>query len=515
MREPTADIFGIVGSTLGGAYEVESVVAEGGFAVVYRARHRGFSAPVALKCLKLSQRLSPERQARFLAQFRSEAELMFQLSSRIPSVVRPLHVDALTTAQGSFVPFLVLEWLEGETLEAHVERRVSEGRGPPPLKKLVRLLTPVARALERAHNFPGPTGTVSIVHRDLKPENIFIADVGGEQVVKILDFGVARAESVASQVAGTTSDGGGPSFFTPPYAAPEQWLPKRFGQTGPWTDVWGMALTLVEAASGCAPFEGDIQAMMSRALDKHQRPTPRSRGVDVPDAIEQLFERALALDPRERPADIGLFWDELTLALGMKLDDRHRDLRSEAGLVPREERIEAVARQPHRSGAVPRLAAAHDAGADDSRSRLRAGARIDPDSSSEIAIARPIAAASPVARVELVKRAPPAAPMARQDPDSAPLELELQSSPPPTNEQRLRPVAARERAAPAHPAIWPRLGLGTSLIVAAIALALVDRALQPSGGIPLGPVSTTLVAAVLVLVGVGLIVHQLLPRDRG
>src|SRR4051794_2496509 len=146
------DVFGIIGSVIASTYHVESVVAEGGFGVVYRAHHGGFRAPVALKLLKVPQR-DPQQQAAFLQLFRSEAELLFQLSASLPAVVRALHVDAFNSRDGRLVPYLVLEWLEGLTLEALIERREQAGLPPVALRKLVRLLTPVARALERAHNF--------------------------------------------------------------------------------------------------------------------------------------------------------------------------------------------------------------------------------------------------------------------------------------------------------------------------------------------------------------------------
>ena len=110
------DVFGIVGTTQAGTFQVESVVAEGGFGVVYRAYHGAFRAPVALKCLKIPQSLTQKGQADFLERFREEAELMFRLSAGIPAVVRPLHVDVITTSSGQFVPYMVLEWLDGETL---------------------------------------------------------------------------------------------------------------------------------------------------------------------------------------------------------------------------------------------------------------------------------------------------------------------------------------------------------------------------------------------------------------
>ncbi|HEY3665912.1 MAG TPA: serine/threonine-protein kinase, partial [Polyangiaceae bacterium] len=316
------DVFGIVGSVIAGAYQVESVVAEGGFGVVYRAHHGGFRAPVALKLLKVPQQ-NPAQRAAFLELFRAEAELLFRLSASLPTVVRPLHVDAFLAADGRFVPYMVMEWLEGLTLDALIKQRNGAGQPAVPLRKLVRLLTPVARALERAHNFTGPEGAISIVHRDLKPENIFIAQVAGEEVVKILDFGIGKVRSAASQVAGRISqDTQAPTAFTPGYGAPEQWAPRHYGQTGPWTDVWGLALCLVETLAARPIIDGDSATMMGITLDLARRPTPRNEGVDVPDAVEAVFERALALDPRARQRDVGIFWNELTAALQVREGER-------------------------------------------------------------------------------------------------------------------------------------------------------------------------------------------------
>ena len=360
------DAFGIVGSVIASAYHVESVVAEGGFGTVYRAHHGGFRAPVALKCLRLPPGLLPEARQHFLDAFRAEAELLFRLSASIPAVVRPLHVDAFTAADGRFVPYLVLEWLEGSTLDAVIRKRHAEGQAPLALKKLVRLLTPVARALERAHNFHGPDGPVSIVHRDLKPENIFVANVAGEEVVKILDFGIGKAKSMVSQVAGRASQSaGGIATFTPAYGSPEQWAPKRYGQTGPWTDVWGLALTLSEALVGHPLIDGDPAAIMGTVLDPNRRPTPGSEGVIVSDEVERVFLKALALDPRERQSDAGMFWNELLAAARITSGEVQevrlpRDARAEPGGGTRVERVE-VARRPSirpPSGTMP-LPAAH------------------------------------------------------------------------------------------------------------------------------------------------------------
>lgn len=345
------DVFEIVGSVVGGAYSVEAVVAEGGFAVVYRAYHGAFHAPVALKCLKVPN-VKGADQREFLERFREEGEVLFRLSMSIPAVVRPLHVDAFENSRGVFIPYMALEWLEGDTLDVMIARRREQGLQPLGPRRVVRLLGPVARALERAHKFPGPDGPVSIIHRDLKPDNIVVATVNGEEVVKVLDFGIAKVKSVASQAAGRMSQDGSQAAvpFTPGYAAPEQWFPKRFGQTGPWTDVWGLALSAVEALSGKPAIDGDHAAMMGTAVDEKRRPTPRTEGVLVPDAVEECFLHALAVDPRERYQDVGRFWDDLEAALGMPRmggyggmgPQPYRDPRSEGPPPALEERIEAA-----------------------------------------------------------------------------------------------------------------------------------------------------------------------------
>ena len=432
------DVFGIVGSVIAGAYHVEEVVAEGGFGVVYRAHHGGFRAPVALKLLKVPPQ-SSEQQAAFLELFRAEAELLFRLSASLPTVVRPLHVDAFTAFDGSFVPYLVLEWLEGQTLDALIKQRSREGLAPIPLRKLVRLLTPVARALERAHNFSGPEGSVSIVHRDLKPENIFVAQVAGEEVVKILDFGIGKVKSAASQVAGRMSqDGQAPPAFTPAYGAPEQWAPKHYGQTGPWTDVWGLALCMVETLTARPVMEGDSAAMMGTALDPQRRPTPRTEGVAVPDAVEAVFARALALDPRTRQRDAGVFWNELLAALDVPNAERsialQRDARAEDGIGVRMERVDIRSRGSGSMSRVPQPSAAVEAA-------FAMDLEFDPISARAGAAAQQRAQASGPSSARSAQ--PP--PRAAQAPQNRHFVPDLELAPPP----------ASRRSSGALPAVTP------------------------------------------------------------
>jgi serine/threonine protein kinase len=310
------DEFGIIGATLANAFHVERVVAHGGFAIVYRGLHGGFRAPIALKCLRIPEGMSEAQTTTFLERFREEGELLFRLSAAIPEVVRPLHIDAVYLPSGALMPFLALEWLDGEGLDQVLLRARHERKGGLDLHALVELLRPVAGALSRAHGFPSERGSLCVVHRDLKPENLFLCHVAGAPAIKILDYGIAEVVSVAQRVSGVRA-WRGMNPFTPGYGAPEQWAPDRFGPSGAWTDVWGLALTMTEALAGKPAIDGDVDAMRRIALDPRRRPTPRSIGALVSNDLEAAFQRALALDPRQRTQDIASFWSEIEAAAGL------------------------------------------------------------------------------------------------------------------------------------------------------------------------------------------------------
>ncbi|AGP36713.1 serine/threonine-protein kinase [Sorangium cellulosum] len=496
------DVFGIVGTTQG-AFKVERVVAEGGFGVVYRAYHEAFRAPVALKCLKVPGTLPEQLRAQFLDKFREEAELLFRLSAAIPAVVRPLHHDVISTAGGVFVPFIALEWLEGSTLASHIAARAAERRPPLSPIEVIRLLTPVARALEAAHRFPGPSGPTCVVHRDLKPANIFLAQTHGAEVVKILDFGIARARDAATVMAGqtATTSGGLSTAFTPAYGAPEQWAPKRFGKTGPWTDVWGLAVTAVEALAGREIIAGDHVAMMGTVLDEKRRPTPRSEGVLVPDALEGAFRRALAVDPRDRFRDLGAFWDEVEQALGLPQSAPPIALPGR-GPAPR------GARRPSASPAAPRSTRALDlpgAGltlpasfADEATRELdlpERGGRLPAHSLPT----------EPVVPLALDWSPPAPPPFAR--PSYAPSRM------PP-------PMMARAPARPSLSAadLMAMFALPVRLAGAAVVITLLDLGaaslLFDGERIGVGPLRLLHLAVGLVVLGIGIAVFRLFASDR-
>lgn len=311
------DPFRILNSAVQETFLVERVVAHGGFGVVYRAKHLKFAAPVALKCLKIPATLTEEERNAFLERFSKEGEVMFRLSGTIPEVVRPLQFDSFRLADGRLVPFIAFEWLDGETLKDVIVRRLTEGQPPLGLHAAVDVLSSVARALHRAHRVSSPEGELCILHCDLKPDNIFVCASDGGQVIKIFDFGIAKVRSAATREAGRATAETQGNMFTPAYAAPEQWAPDKYGQAGPWTDVFSLALTLAELATQRPAIDGPPSAMLALCLDENKRPTPRRLGLDTSDAVDAVFRKALAVAPTQRYRSMEAFWNDLERALGV------------------------------------------------------------------------------------------------------------------------------------------------------------------------------------------------------
>jgi len=305
MSDAPKDPFGWVGATADGKYQIEQLVGEGGFGVVYRAHHLGFGEQVAFKCLRVPPELSGVERERFFESFLAEGKLQHRLSRMTAGIVQALDVGAAVSPSGAWTPYLVLEWLNGRSLEDDMDERHRLGMRGRPLHEALTLLDPVARALEVAHE-------QGVAHRDVKPANLFLAEIGGRQTIKVLDFGIAKViTETASVTQAFESTGRTLQAFTAHYGAPEQFA-RRFGATGPWTDVFALGLVLVELVSGKRALEGeDAAELFVSAADKDHRPTLRARGVECDDALEAVLEVALAVEPKERFRTMGEFWDSL------------------------------------------------------------------------------------------------------------------------------------------------------------------------------------------------------------
>jgi eukaryotic-like serine/threonine-protein kinase len=306
------DTLGLVGITVADKYRVESLVGEGGFAIVYRATHLMWKRPVALKVFKALGDVSAADRVKLLEDFIREGALLAELSEKSASICQARDVGMLTTPGGITVPYMVLEWLEGKSLEAVLLEERVEGVLPRTIEQAVELIEPAAEALALAHK-------QGIAHRDVKPANIFLlGDPRAEHCpVKLLDFGIAKVVQDAQKVGGAfTKTSGQITSFTPAYGASEQFS-RTYGSTGPWTDVFALALVLVEVVTGRPPLEGDDFMQIAYAsADRAVRPTPRTRGAGVSDAVEAVFAGALAVAPTDRYRTVGEFWNALRVALG-------------------------------------------------------------------------------------------------------------------------------------------------------------------------------------------------------
>ncbi len=306
MTDDLVDPFGWVGATLNEKYRVEGLIGEGGFGVVYRAVHLGFDAQVAVKCLRAPETLEGEQRERFFESFMEEGRLLHRLSRATSAIVQAHDVGAAVSPSGIWTPYLVLEWLEGKTLDADLEQRAKAGSGGRGLPASVSLLEPVARALSIAHE-------QGVAHRDIKPANLFLAEIEGRTTLKVLDFGIAKVLGDAARTSQVfESTGKNLQAFTAPYGAPEQFS-RRYGATGPWTDVFALALVLVELVTGKRALTGDdVAELFVSAADPNHRPTLKGLGhPDVPEALEAVLLRALAVEPKARQRTVGEFWEEV------------------------------------------------------------------------------------------------------------------------------------------------------------------------------------------------------------
>jgi formylglycine-generating enzyme required for sulfatase activity len=306
------DPHALIGTTIAEKYAVESVVGEGGFATVYKATHILWKRPVALKVFAALHDFPPEQRERLLEDFVREGALLAELSEQSAAICQARDVGTVKTKAGHEVPYMVLEWLEGASLESVLEDEAKRGVAFRSMPEVVRLLEPVAHALRLAHER-------GIAHRDVKPANIFvIGDPRSPRAqVKILDFGIAKVVQDAQRMAGSfDKTAGQTTSFTPAYGAPEQFS-RTFGATGPWTDSFALALIASEMVTGRAPLGGETIAEVAYAsVDVKRRPTPRTLGAIVSDDVEAVFARALAVKPEERFATAGDLWQALHAALG-------------------------------------------------------------------------------------------------------------------------------------------------------------------------------------------------------
>jgi len=269
-----------------GPHEILSAIGAGGMGEVYRARDTRLDRIVAIKVLPAHLADDPERRERFEREARTIASLNHPHICTLYDIGRQDGTD-----------FLVMEYLEGETLAARLLK------GPLPLEQVLQYAIEIADALDKAHR-------KGVTHRDLKPGNIMLTKSG----TKLLDFGLAKLRQDAapaiplSQLPTATAKDAvtqeGTILGTLQYMAPEQLEAKEVDAR---TDIFAFGAVVYEMATGKRAFQGKSQASLIAAILEHE-PTPMSSLQPMtPPTLDRVVKKCMAKEPEKRwqsPADL-------------------------------------------------------------------------------------------------------------------------------------------------------------------------------------------------------------------
>jgi endoglucanase len=273
------------GETVGGKYRVVRFLAEGGMAAVYEARHLVVNRRFAIKFLRAD--LAAQRGA--LERFQREASVAGSLEQENVAAV----MDFGVAADGA--PFIVMEYLAGETLAALLRRQ-----GRLPVARAADLCVQACFGLAAAH-------AAGVVHRDLKPQNLFVCRrPDGSDLLKVLDFGVAKLEEAESRGMVTAT---GATLGTPFYMAPEQ--ARGEGVCDERTDVYGLGAVVYELLSGRRPHNGDSNNAVLHHICTQPAVPLAEVAPDVTPELAAVVHRCLAGVPADRFNSMGALAEAL------------------------------------------------------------------------------------------------------------------------------------------------------------------------------------------------------------
>lgn len=257
----------VIGDTVG-PYRIIDQIGQGGMATVFKAYHANLDRYVALKVLHPAFTEDPN----FLERFKREAQIVAKLEH--PSIVPVYDFDDV-----SGQPYLVMKFIEGETLKARLKLQ------PPTLLETIRMLEVVANGLTYAHQ-------QGILHRDIKPSNIMLDRQGAPYIA---DFGLARIAQ-----AGESTLSQDMMLGTPQYISPEQAQGAR--DLGPSTDIYSLGVVLYEIVVGRVPFNADTPYAIVHDHIYKSLPLPSHVNSSVPLPVERVLLKTLAKNPLDRYA---------------------------------------------------------------------------------------------------------------------------------------------------------------------------------------------------------------------
>jgi serine/threonine-protein kinase len=270
----------MIGTVLSGRYKLEAKLGSGGMSTVYLANDGTLDRAVAVKVMHREMSEQPDQ----LERFRQEARAVAKLS-------HPNVVAVIDAGEDGGHPYIVFEYVEGETLKQRIARV-----GALDAQEALAYAIEIARGLTVAH-------ARNMVHRDIKPQNVLI-DAEGR--AKLTDFGISRqleqdGMTATGRVLGTTD-----------YVAPEQAMGHP---VDPRSDVYSLGVVLYEMLVGQVPFHADSQVGVAMKHVNEELPDVQQRRPEISAAAALVVERATAKDPAERYQQVGEMIDDLSTAL--------------------------------------------------------------------------------------------------------------------------------------------------------------------------------------------------------